>query len=87
MERIGIRELRQHASRYLSRVRVGESLEITDHGRPVARLVPIGDGSWEALIGRGRVTIPADTCDIVEEEPIDYGVDAAAELAAMRDES
>jgi len=40
MERIGVRELRQHASRYLARVRLGETLEVTERGRPVARLVP-----------------------------------------------
>lgn len=47
MERIGIRELRQHASRYLRRVQLGESLEITDRGRPVALLVPVRADSWE----------------------------------------
>lgn len=40
METIGVRELRQHASRYLARVANGESLEVTDRGRPVARLIP-----------------------------------------------
>ena len=28
MERIGVRELRQHASRYLDRVKAGESIEV-----------------------------------------------------------
>jgi prevent-host-death family protein len=41
MERIGVRELRQHASRWLRRVAAGESFEVTDRGRPVARLVPV----------------------------------------------
>lgn len=40
MERIGVRELRQHASRWLARVAGGESFEVTDRGRPVALLVP-----------------------------------------------
>ncbi len=40
MERIGIREARQHLSRYASRVRAGESFVITDRGEEVARLVP-----------------------------------------------
>jgi prevent-host-death family protein len=40
MERIGIRELRQHASRWVRRAAAGESFEVTDRGRPVARLVP-----------------------------------------------
>jgi prevent-host-death family protein len=40
MERIGIRELRQRASKWLRRVAQGESFEVTDRGRVVALLVP-----------------------------------------------
>jgi prevent-host-death family protein len=40
MKSIGVRELRQHASRYLREVEHGETIEITDRGRPVALLVP-----------------------------------------------
>lgn len=40
MERIGIREMRQHLSRYTRRARDGESFVITDRGDEVARLVP-----------------------------------------------
>lgn len=60
MEAIGIRELRQHASRYLARVEAGEELGVTNNGRLVARLVPVGDAerTREALIGSG-VLIPA----------------------------
>lgn len=37
-----MRALRQHAGRYLAQVvSSGETIEITDHGRPVARLVAI----------------------------------------------
>lgn len=41
MERVGVRELRQNLSVYLRRVRRGESLEVTERGRPVATLQPI----------------------------------------------
>ncbi|HZK35732.1 MAG TPA: type II toxin-antitoxin system prevent-host-death family antitoxin [Aeromicrobium sp.] len=41
MESIGVRELRQAASKFLRRVEGGESLVITSHGQPVALLVPI----------------------------------------------
>ena len=41
MQRIGVRELRQHASRYLAMVARGERVEVTDRGRPVAMLVPV----------------------------------------------
>ncbi|MGE2835357.1 type II toxin-antitoxin system Phd/YefM family antitoxin [Mycobacterium sp. SMC-4] len=60
MEAIGVRELRQHASRYLARVEAGEELGVTNNGRLIARLVPVGDAerSREALIEAG-VLIPA----------------------------
>lgn len=56
MDRIGVRELRQHATRYLDRVAAGEVLEITNQGRPIARLVPIAlDQEWAELINAGEV--------------------------------
>jgi prevent-host-death family protein len=57
MRSIGIRELRQHASRYLRDVERGETIEITDRGRPVARIVPTGDGdAIERLLAAGRLS-------------------------------
>jgi prevent-host-death family protein len=38
---VGVRELRQNLSRYLRRVEAGETLEVTEHGRPVAVLAPL----------------------------------------------
>jgi len=57
MERIGVRELRQHASRYLSRVKAGESVEVTERGQLVALLVPPGPGAdaRERLVAAGRI--------------------------------
>jgi prevent-host-death family protein len=56
MKSIGIRELRQHASRYLRDVERGETIEVTDRGRPVARIVPTGEGGViERLIAAGRL--------------------------------
>jgi prevent-host-death family protein len=55
MEQIGVRELRQHASRWLRRVAAGESFEVTDRGRPVALLVPTPrDEGLDALVAAGR---------------------------------
>ncbi len=54
---IGIRELRQHASRYLRLVEErGEPIEITDRGRPVALLTRLPTGSRiEQLRASGRI--------------------------------
>jgi prevent-host-death family protein len=55
MSQIGVRELRQQASRWLRRVAAGESFEVTDRGRPVALLVPIPRGEGlDALVASGR---------------------------------
>jgi prevent-host-death family protein len=60
MQRIGIRELRQHASTWVRRAAAGETLEVTDRGLPVARLTPLplarDLGALEAagLVRRGR---------------------------------
>ncbi len=87
MDRIGVRELRQHASRYLERVAQGEILEVTDRGRPVARLVPITSRDlWADMIASGRVTPARDGTDLVEEMPGDYDVEASVALVAMRDD-
>jgi prevent-host-death family protein len=40
MERIGVRELRQNASRYLALVKAGETVEVTERGELVALLAP-----------------------------------------------
>lgn len=37
---VGVRELRQNLSRYLDRVKGGETLTVTERGHEVARLVP-----------------------------------------------
>lgn len=57
---MGIRELRQNLSKYLRRVERGERLEVTEHGRPVAVLAPIGapEDSLARLVAIGRVTPP-----------------------------
>ena len=61
VERIGVRELRQHASRYLDRVKAGETVEVTERGRLVALLVP-PDPARDArgrLIAQGRLIAAA----------------------------
>ena len=57
-DRVGIRELRQNLSVYLQRVKEGETLEVTEHGRPVAVLGPLpnGAGTLERLRAEGRLT-------------------------------
>lgn len=59
MRAIGIRDLRQQASRYLRDVERGETIEVTDRGRPVARLVPVPHAAGlDALAASGRADLP-----------------------------
>jgi prevent-host-death family protein len=54
---VGIRELRAGLSRYVEQVKQGEEIVVTDHGKPVARLVPInGERKIDRLIREGVVT-------------------------------
>jgi prevent-host-death family protein len=59
MTTVGVRELRQRASELLRRVEAGETIEVTDRGRPVAVLAPLPEaGPLEQLRAAGEV-IPA----------------------------
>ena len=54
---VGIKELRDGLSRHLAEVQTGAIVTITDHGRPIARIVPVDQPSrLEQLINEGRVT-------------------------------
>ncbi|MGD9705168.1 MAG: type II toxin-antitoxin system Phd/YefM family antitoxin [Acidimicrobiia bacterium] len=53
----GVRELRDHLSRYLDAVRDGQEVIVTDHGKAVARLVPLDQPrALDRLIADGLVT-------------------------------
>jgi prevent-host-death family protein len=68
MRAVGIRELRQQASRYLRDVERGETLEVTDRGRPVARIVPIPSAAGlEQLAASGRLRLAGG--DVLELGP------------------
>ncbi len=57
MRTIGIRELRQQASRHVRTVQAGETIQVTDRGKPVAMIVPLSERSvMEELEAAGRVT-------------------------------
>jgi prevent-host-death family protein len=64
---VGVRELRQNLSRYLERVKEGETLTVTERGHEVARLVPSHPGvdpSYIKLAQKYGATIPKG--DLVE---------------------
>lgn len=54
--RVGISELRQQFSGVLRRVTGGEVIEVTDHGHPIARIVPLLPRMLDQLVLEGRAT-------------------------------
>lgn len=81
---MGIRELRQRASELIRLVEAGESVEVTDRGRPVAMLVPIpGDESpMERLRRQGDVIPAAIVGDF--DEPLPASGDEPASVIVER---
>ena len=78
----GIRELRQRASELLRRVEAGETIEITDRGRPVAMLAPLPD---QRPIERLRVfgdlePAGSDLKDLPEPLPLAPGQDPPSKV-------
>lgn len=68
MTTVGVRELRQRASELLRLVEQGETVEITDRGRPVAMLAPLPAGSpLERLRAAGEVDEATGSVDDLPE--------------------
>ena len=55
IESVGVRELRQNASKVLDQVKDGAIFEITEHGVPVARISPITKSLYEEYIESGLI--------------------------------
>lgn len=56
---VGIRELKSRLSYYLQQVKAGATLVITEHNRPVGKIVPVNvaiDERLQALVDAGLVT-------------------------------
>ncbi|HEV7506072.1 MAG TPA: type II toxin-antitoxin system prevent-host-death family antitoxin [Thermoanaerobaculia bacterium] len=64
---MGIAELKALLSETLARVKAGEEVQITEHGRPIARLMPLSGASPAAatqeLVRTGLVKAPEKTLD------------------------
>jgi len=86
MASVGIRELRQRASELIRRVENGESIEITDRGRPVAVLAPLPEDPLERLRASGDLT--QSEGDLAElPQPLELAADAeppSSVLARLR---
>jgi prevent-host-death family protein len=67
---VGVRDLRDNLSRYLELVRAGTNISITDHGRPIAAIVPMRFSAHALdLAARGLVTLPTLPMGRAEDFP------------------
>lgn len=82
--RVGIRELRQQASAVLRRVVQGEAIEVTDHGHPIARIVPLRPGILDQLVLEGRATqARGDLLEVADEMGLPAGSGGQLPSAAL----
>jgi prevent-host-death family protein len=58
MKTVGIRALKQNASEVVADAASGETVTITDRGRPVAQLIPLPEGHVDALVAARRARPP-----------------------------
>ncbi len=54
MDQVGIRALKQNASKVVANVVAGATVTITDHGRPVAQLTALPSSGLQRLLAAGR---------------------------------
>jgi len=87
---VGLRELRHHTSEVLARVRHGESIDVTEHGRLIARIVPVADREPTPILARladsGRATLARRPGYRPRMRPGDGTDQLSDALAALRDE-
>ena len=87
---VGLRDLRHHTSEVLARVRHGETIDVTEHGRLIARIVPVGEREPTPILARlvasGRATLARRPGYRPRMRPGDGTNKLSEALAAMRGE-
>lgn len=91
MNSVGVRELRQNLSKYLSQIKEGESLVVTERGREIARLTPSGpaDSPLARLVAERGATMPrADLLALAQSStlPPAQGPPSSQVLDELREE-
>jgi len=70
---VGVRELRQNLSKYLARIKQGETLAVTERGHEIARLIPSPnavDPAYLKLAEKYGATIPTkNLLDVIDNLP------------------
>lgn len=82
MTEVGIRALKQNASAVVADVAAGETVTITDRGRPVAQMTALPSSRLQDLIERGQARPPRRS--IADLSPPEQGRGLSEELQVMR---
>lgn len=87
---MGLRDLRHHTSEVLARVRHGETIDVTERGRLIARIVPVSEREPTPILARlvasGRATLARRPGYRPRMRSGDGSDRLSGTLAAMRDE-
>jgi prevent-host-death family protein len=87
--RIGVRELRQHASRYLDEVKLGGRIEVTERGQLIALLVgpTPARSARDRLLAVGGLVAASQQFSLPSRRALpDGGTTATEALQELRDE-
>ena len=75
---VGIRDFKEQLSGHIKEVKNGATLVITERGKPVARLMPVGDenGGIASAFGvwRGKVQIADDFDELPDDVAEAFGM-------------
>ncbi len=68
----------------LRRVQDGEVIEVTDHGHPIARIVPLRPGLLDQLVLEGRATeAMGDLLDLMDDLGLPRAAEAGRQLPSQ----
>ena len=74
---VGVKDAKNNLSRYLARVKKGEEVQITERGKPIARIIKEGKGTSSArkalrpLADRGLIVLPSRSVSKEHISPMD----------------
>ena len=81
--KVGIRELKENLSKYMAKVKGGQSIVITEHGKPVGRIIPEAQSLEErvdALVQAGVIAWNGKKLEDIEPPAINRSNKLASDI-------